>query len=188
MKKTLLLLIVFLMATANIYAQIRFKDFNFAWRYYITNDNNYEDATGSCYIQRDDNGTYWLLLIILSNNENKIKNYYIPKNNLLFFKFNNGDIASLKCESIYKKLSTSKSRYCYFKLDSTTIENLKSHELVKMRWEAKEKIIDSNLVKDGLYKDGNFKLSINMAIEKSDKRYNELLRQKKLKNNPLDGF
>ena len=94
----------------------------------------------------------------------------------------------MKCESIYKKLSTSNSRYCYFKLDSTTIENLKSHELIKMRWQAKEKIIDANLVKDGVYKDGNFQLSINMAVEKSDKRYNELLRQKKLKNNPLDGF
>ena len=57
-----------------------------------------------------------------------------------------------------------------------------------MRWQAKEKIIDANLVKDGVYKDGNFQLSINMAVEKSDKRYNELLRQKKLKNNPLDGF
>ena len=53
-----------------------------------------------------------------------------------------------------------------------------------MRSEVKDEVIDAEVVNDDIL----FPNSTDKAIENADKGYNEVIRQRKLKNNPLDGF
>ena len=181
MKKTLLLLIVCLMAI-NINAKFRYGIFHFAWDFYTLQDNE-KDKTGACHIQRDDNGVYWLLHFISSKYDDDKKKYYIPKGKHLYLKFDDDEVVTLKCELI-KKISNIKIRYSFFILDNKTIDKLKTHKLIKMRSEVKDEVIDAEVVNDDIL----FPNSTDKAIENADKGYNEVIRQRKLKNNPLDGF
>ena len=181
MKKTLLLLIVCLMAI-NTNAQnnpLSFDiDYETAWTFFTLHDNKKTENFGMCRIGRNDKGVWWLEHTIKCENQYDDKKYYIPKGKHLFLKFDDGEVFTLECIKSGKKIKRWSVIYSFFELDDNIINILKSHQLIKMRCEIKDEVIDVMIVIN----------EINNAFETIEKRINEELRQKKLKDNPLDGF
>ena len=180
MKKTLLLLIVCLMAiNTNAQNNPSSLDLHYetAWTFFTLHDNQTEEF-GMCSIVCNDKGVWWLEHLINCKSKYLDKKYYIPKGKHLFLKFDDGEVFTLECIKTGKKIKDWTAIYSYFVLDDNIINKLKSHQLNKMRCEIKDKVIDVMIVIN----------EIKTAIETIEKRTNEELRQRKLKDNPLDGF
>ena len=131
MKKTLLLLIVCLMAI-NTSAQnnplsLDLK-YETAWTFFTLHDNQTEEF-GMCSIGRNDKGVWWLQHRIRCNNKYDDKKYFIPKGKHLFLKFDDGEVLTLECIKSGKKIKDWSVIHSYFVLDNNIVNTLVSKEI-----------------------------------------------------------
>jgi hypothetical protein len=159
---------------------------------------------GFIHIETDSIGHIWLKYNVIDianvasmvdeDGRKTLGRYAVQKGKHIYLKLDNDTIITLTCHfykerhngyyvgenDIYNKYDV----YSYFNLDDNTINQLRSHNIIKMRVEVKYDVIDANFKGD--YPE--FEKHYNKTMDKFYAKLNKNRAQQELNNNPLSGF